>query len=68
MSDRNKAAVEEGTAGIAAGALAGQVAPPEQAQATEDEIEARALLDSFDGRIAEIEQRIDRVLARLDAG
>lgn len=33
-----------------------------------DEAEARALLDSFDGRITEIEQRIDRVLARLDAG
>ena len=33
-----------------------------------DEAEARALLDSFDGRTTEIEQRIDRVLARLDAG
>ena len=28
-----------------------------------DEAEERALLDSFDGRITEIEQRIDRVLA-----
>ena len=33
-----------------------------------DEAEARALLDSFDGRTMEIEQRIDRVLARLGAG
>ena len=43
----------------------------EQAEPSEldpDEIEARMLLESFDGRITEIEQRIDRVLARLDAG
>ena len=33
-----------------------------------DEIEVRMLLDSFDGRIAEIEQRMDRVLAHLDVG
>lgn len=40
----------------------------EQAEPEPDEIEARALLDSFDGRITGIERRIDRVLARLDAG
>ena len=45
-----------------------QAVQAEQAQATPDEIEAWALLDTFDGRITEIEQRIDRVLARLDAG
>ena len=40
-------------------------APPEP---DSDEIEAQALLDGFDGRITEIEQRVDRVLARLHVG
>ena len=39
----------------------------EQPEPDPGEAEASALLDSFDGRIAEIEQRIDRVLARLSA-
>lgn len=68
MPERDKKTVEDGTTDVAADAQAAQAAPPGQAEATEDEIEARALLDSFDGRITEIERRIDRVLARLDAG
>ena len=37
-----------------------------QGEPDPNEAEALALLDSFDGRIKEIEQRIDRVLARMD--
>ena len=40
-----------------------QAEPPDP-----DEAEALALLDGFDGRIADVERRIDRVIARLDAG
>ena len=39
----------------------------EQSEPDPDEAEALALLDSFDSRITEVERRIDRVLARLDA-
>ena len=46
-------------------ALAKRAEQAEQSEPEPDEIEARALLDSFDGRITEIERRIDRVLARL---
>ena len=49
-------------------AITKQAMQAEQSEPEPDEAEARALLDSFDGRITEIEQRIDRVLARLDAG
>ena len=59
MSDRAKEAVE---------VLVKRAEHAEPPELDPDEIEARALLDSFDGRITEIEQRIDRVLARLDVG
>lgn len=49
-------------------AIMKQAMQAKQSEPEPDEAKARALLDSFDGRITEIEQRIDRVLARLDAG
>lgn len=49
-------------------ALIKRAVQAEQPEPEPGEVEARALLDSFDGRITEIERRIDRVLARLDAG
>ena len=79
MSDRDKEAAETATASTA-GAVKDsdtqrggpdamkRAVQAEQSGPDPDEAEARALLDSFDGRITEIEQRIDRVLARLDAG
>ena len=83
MSDRDKGVVEDDATSSANfmmewmqgsdlsreafEALVTQAVQAARAKATPDEIEARALLDSFDGRITEIEQRIDRVLARLDA-
>lgn len=75
MSDRAKETLEDNHAlagvpdervrGWLLEALAKRAEQAEQAEPEPDEIEARALLDSFDGRITEIEQRIDRVLARL---
>ncbi len=49
-------------------AIVNQAVQARQPEPEPDEADARVLLDSFDGRITEIEQRIDRVLARLDAG
>ena len=47
-------------------AMKTQQGEPDPDEALALEAEALALLDSFDGRIKEIEQRIDRVLARMD--
>ena len=81
MSDRDKGTVEDETTNTVVGGMGVRELPDqiidvlvkramqaEQSASDPEEAEALALLDGFDGRIANIERRVDRVLARLDAG